>query len=119
MIVGGVQVLPTGTNHFSKSGDKGFIYAEIYEPALVAADAKQGPALGVQLKLLDGKTGELKQDFGLSRLSNTGVVGNPAVPLALVLNIKDFAVGSYQVSVTAIDEANHQSTRIVPIEIDN
>jgi hypothetical protein len=37
----------------------------------------------------------------------------------LILNVKDLAVGSYQVSVTAVDGANRQTTRIVPIEIDN
>ena len=39
--------------------------------------------------------------------------------MAMKLNVKDLAVGSYQVSVTAIDAANNQTTRIVPIEINN
>jgi VWFA-related protein len=118
LIVNGVQVTPIGTNHFSKS-ETGYIYAEIYEPALAVPDAKEGVALGVQLKLLDGKTGEMKQDFGLSKLPSMGQVGNPAVPVAMRLNVKDLAVGSYQVSVTVVDAANNQATRIVPIEVDN
>jgi VWFA-related protein len=118
LVVNGVQVIPTGTNHFSKS-DKGYIYAEIYEPALALPDTKEPPALGVDLRLLDGKTGAVIKDFGLSRLNHNGQLGNPAVPIALVLNVKEMEVGSYQIAITAVDAANHQVTRVMPIQIEN
>jgi VWFA-related protein len=118
LIVNGVQVIPTGTNHFSKS-EKGYIYAEIYEPALALPETKEPPALGVDLRLLDGKTGAVIKDFGLSRLNHNGTLGNPAVPVALVLNVNEMAVGSYLVAITAVDAANHQVTRTMPIQIDN
>jgi hypothetical protein len=117
LVVNGVQIIPAGTNHFSKTGN-GYIYAEIYEPALALPDTKEPPALGVDLRLLDGK-GAVIKDYGLSRLNHNGQLGNPAVPLALVLNVKDMEVGSYQIAVTAVDEANHQVTRVLPIQIDN
>src|SRR5439155_26065682 len=42
-VVGGMQVVPGGTNHFRKS-ETGYIYAEIYEPAFAVPDQKEYPA---------------------------------------------------------------------------
>jgi VWFA-related protein len=117
-IASGMRMTPTGSNTFHKN-EKGYIYAEIYEPALAAADTKDPPVLGVQLKLLDGATDTVKQDFGLIRLNDKGQLGNPAVPLGLVLNVQDMAPGTYRVSVTALDAAGHQFTRTAPIEVLN
>jgi hypothetical protein len=117
LVVNGVQVLPAGTNVFKKS-EKGYVYAEIYEPALALPDTKEPPALGVDLRLLDTKSNDVKQDFGLSRLQHNGQLGNPAVPMALVLDVKDIPAGSYRLAVTAVDAANHQITRAIPIVIE-
>jgi VWFA-related protein len=117
LVVNGVQVTPAGSNHFKKS-EKGYIYAEIYEPALMLPETKEPPALGVDLRLLDAKSNDVKKDFGLSRLQHTGQLGNPAVPLALILDTKDIPPGSYRIAVTAVDAANHQITRAIPIVIE-
>lgn len=118
LMVNGLQVMPAGTNHFKKA-EKGYLYAEIYEPALMATDTKEPPALGVDLRVLNGKTNAVLKDFGVSRLQHTGQLGNPAVPLALVLNLSDLEPGSYKLAVTAVDAAEHQVTRTVPIEVEN
>jgi VWFA-related protein len=118
LVVDGVQITPTGTNRFHKA-DKGYVYAEVYEPALALPDTKEPPALGVDLRLFDPKTGELKKDFGLSRLSHNGQLGNPAVPIGLVFNLQDIAPGTYELAVTAVDAANRQVSRLVPIEVEN
>jgi hypothetical protein len=116
MIVGSMRITPTGTATFHKT-EKGYIYAEIYEPLLAATDVKEQPALGVQLKLLDGATDAVKQDFGLIRINYKEQPGNPAVPIGLVLNVQDMAPGSYRVSVTAVDAANRQFTRTAPVQV--
>ena len=91
LIVSGVQLTPTGSNQFKKS-EKGYVYAEIYEPAMALPDEKDKdvPALGVRMELLDPKTGQVKKDFGLTRLQIPPVTGNPAVPHGLVLNVPDW-----------------------------
>lgn len=118
LVVNGIRVTPSGTNHFHKTED-GYVYAEIYEPALSSPDTREAPALGVDLRLFDGKTGELKKDFGVARLTHNGDLGNPAVPLALRIDLKEIDAGSYQMAVTAVDADKHQVTRVIPIEIEN
>jgi hypothetical protein len=109
--------MPAGNNQFSKA-EKGFIYAEIYEPALASPDAKDTPNLGFQFKILDSK-GEVKQDSGVVPLKDKGQPGNPAVPMGLVLNSQSLDPGSYTVSVTALDATGHQFTRTVPVTVVN
>jgi len=98
LVVNGVQMTPTGTNRFHKG-----------EP----------PALGLDVRLFDPKTGELKKDFGLSPLKHNGQLGNPAVPVGLVLDLQDVAPGTYTLAVTAVDAANHQVSKLVPLEVEN
>jgi VWFA-related protein len=118
LVVNGVQMTPTGTNRFHKA-ERRYIYAEVYEPALAQPDTKEPPALGLDLRLFDPKTGELKKDFGLSPLKHNGQLGNPAVPVGLVLDLQDVAPGTYTLAVTAVDAANHQVSRLVPLEVEN
>jgi VWFA-related protein len=120
LIVSGVQLTPTGSNQFKKS-EKGYVYAEIYEPAMALPDEKDKdvPALGVRMELLDAKTGQVKKDFGLTRLQIPPVTGNPAVPLGLVLNVPDMDAGSYKLRVTALDATGHQSERTADIQLEN
>jgi hypothetical protein len=118
LVVNGVQMTPTGTNRFHK-GERGYIYAEIYEPDLALPDTKEPPALGLDVRLFDPKTGELKKDFGLSPLKHNGQLGNPAVPVGLVLDLQDVAPGTYTLAVTAVDAANHQVSKLVPLEVEN
>ena len=117
LIVNGVQVKPAGTSHFRKS-ENGFIYAELYEPALAIPDQKEYPAMGVQLELLDGKTDKLNKDFGLIRINPPAQTGNPAVPVGLKIPISELAVGAYKARVTAKDALGREFTRTVGFDVE-
>jgi VWFA-related protein len=117
LIVSGVQVTPTGTNHFRKS-ENGFIYAELYEPALAIPDQKEYPAMGVQVQVLDGKTDKLSKDLGMVRINPPAQTGNPAVPVGLKIPISELAVGAYKAKVTAMDALGREFTRTIGFDVD-
>ncbi|MEP6716388.1 MAG: VWA domain-containing protein [Terriglobia bacterium] len=117
LIVNGIQITPAGTSRFQK-GEKGFVYAEVYEPALAAADVKTPPKLGLKLEILDGKTGALKKDMGAALIPPPPMNGNPAIPVGLRLPIGELEAGSYTARVTALDDAGHQVTRGVPFQVE-
>jgi hypothetical protein len=117
LVVGGVQITPSGTNRFSKT-DKGFIYAEVYEPALAAPDVKAVPKMGLKLEILDGKSGAVKKDMGSVLLPAPALTGNPAIPVGLKLPIGELDTGSYVVRVTALDDAGHQVARGTPFDVE-
>ena len=120
LIVNGVQITPTGSNRFKKS-EKGYIYAEMYEPALAVPDQKESavPAFGIRMELLDPKTGAVKKDFGLTRLKVPPLTGNPTVPMGLILSAPDLDAGAYQLRITALDDAGHQFARTTDIVLEN
>lgn len=118
LVASNMRIFPAGNNVFHKT-EKGYIYAELYEPALALPDTKEAPALGFDFRILDAKTGEVKQDSGLVRIKDNGQIGNPAVPMGLILNVQDLPPGSYKVSLTAIDAANRQFTRETAVEVVN
>ena len=115
-MVSGLQVTPAGTNLFQKT-EKGFAYAEVYEPALTAPDLKLAPKMGLKIEILDGKSGELKKDLGGILIPPPPLNGNPAVPVGLKLPIAELDPGSYVVRVTAVDDAGHQVARGTPFEV--
>ena len=119
LIVNGVQMTPTGNNRFKRS-QRGYIYAEVYEPAMAVPDVKDKdvPAVGIRMELLDAK-GAVKKDFGLTRLVVPPVTGNPTIPTGLVLNAQDVEPGPYKLRVTAVDATGHESVRTTDIVLEN
>lgn len=117
LTVSGIQVKPAGSNRFKKA-DNAFIYAEMYEPALTVLDQKEYPAMGVQMILIDGKTGKMAKDFGITRLASGGQPGNPAVPMGLKIPIAELAPGPYRIEVKALDSTGAEFTRSVGLEIE-
>jgi hypothetical protein len=117
LVSNGVQFIPSGTNHFRKA-EEGFIYAEIYEPALTLQDGKEYPGLYAQMILLDAKTEKLVKDFGVTHLKVQTQPGNPAVPMGLKLPIADLAPGSYIAQITALDSTGRRSTRKIRLEVE-
>jgi hypothetical protein len=120
LVVNGIELTPTGSNQFGKSG-KTYIYAEIYEPALALPDVKEQdvPAVGVHMELLEKGSGKLKKDFGVLRLRVPPPTGNPAVAMALILSAPDVDAGAYTVRLTALDAAGHQAVRTVDVRLEN
>jgi VWFA-related protein len=114
LIFGGSELKPSGTSRFRKT-DQGFLYAELYQPALIASP--DIPAMGVSVQFLDAKTGQVIKDVGISRVPTPSTTGNPVVPLGLRLPIGELPMGAYQLKVTGLDEAGHQTTRTANLEI--
>ena len=114
LVAQGMQITPSGSNRF-KTSDIGAIYAEVYEPALLSAAP---PDVGIQLTVVDRKTGEKKEDTGLLKLP-TEKIDNAMVPIGLKLPVNTLAAGSYRVELQAADSAGHRSsTRTADFEIE-
>ena len=116
LIAGGSQVVPYGSNKFSKATPPVF-YTEIYEPELLNADPKDRPVIAMQIRVLDRKTKEQKASTGLMRLDMNGVTENPTVPLAEPIPINDVGPGQYTVEVQARDSNGKTATRTADFDL--
>lgn len=117
LVANAVQFIPAGTNRLRKS-EKTFIYAEIYEPALAGPDRKGDPGLGVQLSLLDAKTGAIVKRTGVRGVKPEALAGTPAVPLGMSLPVDELAPGSYTAQIDAQDAAGNHALRRVAFELE-
>ena len=118
LIVGNMQMTPAGSNRFKKS-QKGYVYAEIYEPAMAVPDQKVEPAVGVRMEILDAKSGQVKKDFGMIRLKVPPLTGNPTVPMGLIVSAPDLDAGAYKLRLTAVDGTGHEFARQTDIQLEN
>ncbi|MGB7720303.1 MAG: hypothetical protein WBL65_10420, partial [Bryobacteraceae bacterium] len=110
----GLQFTPTGANRF-KTTDPATMYLEIYEPLLVGGNP---PQVGVELRLVDRKTGERKVDSGVLEVANFMHAGNPVIPVGLRLPVASLAAGSYRAELTASDSAGKSVVRSADFEIE-
>lgn len=117
LIANGMQVVPYGTNRFMK-GDLVAFYTEVYEPLMVTADPKSPPLVAYEMRILDGKTGEQKDDTGLMRVPLPMQTGSPTVPLAAKIPTDSLARGSYKVEIKAVDDNGKEFKRITDIQIE-
>jgi hypothetical protein len=116
LITQGVQIIPSGSNRFSKA-DHPVMYFEIYEPLLVNADANKLPAVAIQVRILDRKTGQQKEDSGLMRLDIPAKVGNPVIPAGAKIPADKLEPGAYRVELLAMDQAGKKVTRTADFDI--
>jgi VWFA-related protein len=117
LIASGMQLVPYGSNHFKK-GDLVAFYTELYEPLLATGDPKTPPVVAFDLRVLDGKTGEQKEDTGLVRVGLPAQAGSPMIPLAAKIPIGSLTPGSYKVEVKAVDDAGKEFKRIADFQIE-
>ena len=110
----GLQVTPTGANRF-KTTDPATMYLEIYEPLLVSANP---PQVGVQLRLVDRKTGEQKVDSGVIEVASFIRAGNPVIAVGLKLPLASLIAGPYRAELTALDSAGKSVVRSADFEIE-
>ena len=106
LVVQGMQITPSGANRFKK-GDRNGLYAEVYEPLLLGTNP---PDVAVQLRILDRKTGQQKQDTGLMRVGGLVHAENPVIPVGLKLPIDNLTAGAYRLELKAMDSAGSTST---------
>jgi VWFA-related protein len=117
LIADGMQLVPYGSNHFKKTELAAF-YIELYEPLLIAADLKTPPVVAFELRVLDGKTGEQKEDTGLMRVGLPKQAGSPMVPVAAKIPTESLGPGPYKVEIKAVDDAGKEFKRTTDIQIE-
>jgi VWFA-related protein len=115
LVTQGLEVIPAASNHFKKS-DPTAIYVEAYEPLLTGPNP---PKIGLQIRIIDRKTGEKKIEAGVADTSASVKAGNPVVPLGLKLPTDRLAPGSYRVELVAVDSAgNHTKASSADFELE-
>jgi hypothetical protein len=117
LIADGMQLVPYGSNHFKKT-DLAAFYLELYEPLLVTGDPKSPPVVAFELRVLDGKTGEQKQDTGLMRVGLPKQAGSPTVPVAAKIPTDSLVPGAYKVEIKAVDDNGKEFKRTTDIQIE-
>jgi VWFA-related protein len=105
LVVGGVQIFPSATNHFKKT-DVGAAYVEIYDPLLTG---DKPPQVGLEYIIIDKKTGEQKLHVGVPDTKDLIKAGNPTVPMGLHLPLDTLGPGTYRVDLRAQDSAGNRS----------
>jgi len=114
MMAQGVQAVPSAVYRF-KSTDRAGIYVEVFEPGLT--DEKP-PQVGVQIKVVDKKTGGAKIDSGTVSVASFIRPGNPLIPILLRLPLQDLTAGSYHLDVTGLDSAGKFFQRSTDFEVE-
>jgi hypothetical protein len=118
LIAQGMQLVPSGSNHFKKT-DLAAFYLEIYEPLLVNTAPQNFPVVAFQLRVLDSKTGQPKEDTGLMRVDVPAkTVGDPMLPVAGKIPTASLAPGSYVLEIKAQDNTGKESQRSANFEIE-
>lgn len=117
LIANGMQMVPFGSNRFKKNDFVAF-YAELYEPLLVTGDPKTPPIVAFEMRVLDGKTGEQKEDTGLMRLDLPKQGGTPTIPMGIKVPTQSLAPGDYKVEVKAMDNSGKEFKRTADIQIE-
>jgi VWFA-related protein len=117
LIVQGMQIVPAGSYRF-KPEERPVMYLEVYEPLLLAWKDEKPPAIAVQIRLLDRKTGQQKEDTGLLRVDYPLKAGNPVIPMGMKVAKEPLAPGSYRLELTAMDQAGKSFKRTADFEIE-
>ena len=105
LIIKGMQINPAANYQFRKT-DNVTLYSELYEPLL-----KTDPATKVVsgYRIFDKATEKEVFFTGGVPLDNFVQKGNPVVPFALRVEIKDLAPGNYRLVLLAVDGQNNQA----------
>ena len=114
MMAQGVQAVPSAVYRF-KPTDRAGIYVEVFEPGLT--DEKP-PQVGVQIRVVDKKTGGEKMSSGTVSLASFVRPGNPLIPVLLRLPLQDLTAGSYRLDVTGLDSAGKSILRTTDFEVE-
>jgi VWFA-related protein len=116
LVVKGLQIIPSGTNHFRKA-DNVVLYTEIYEP-LLASD--KPPLVGVGYRVVNRITNKEVFSTGAIRADEFIQKGSPVVPVGLKVPVKDLPEGSYHLILQAVDAVgNHAPDRSIVFDLTN
>ncbi|HEX8810755.1 MAG TPA: hypothetical protein VF742_02065, partial [Terracidiphilus sp.] len=112
LVTQGLQLVPSGSDQFKKT-DRGAFYVEIYAPALTGPNP---PTVGIQMSIVDRKTGEKKIESAAAAAD--AKPGSPLVPVGRKLPLGELSPGSYRLEVKGVDSAgNATQTRTADFEV--
>jgi hypothetical protein len=115
LVTSGIQIVPAADYHFKKT-EPAFVYMEVYEPLLTGSNP---PKVGVEMKVVDRKTGAAPVTSGVMAMDRMVQAGNPVVPLGLKIPVEKLNPGSYRLELHALDSAGNSSTvRSSEFEVD-
>jgi VWFA-related protein len=100
LVVHQMELVPSGSNRFKKT-DQVALYTQVYEPKL-ASD--KPPVVQVAYYLFDVKTGKQVMNTGAMDATQYVEKGNPVVPLAIKVPLKDLPPGTYRLEFLAGEE---------------
>lgn len=103
LLVGGVQVVPSGSNRFTRDEKVG-LYVEIYEPLPIK---KEGILVGILYDIVDQKTKQQVYSSNTIPVNQFAQDGNPVIPVGVWLPLKDLREGQYRLDVRARDSAGN------------
>jgi hypothetical protein len=105
LVAQGMEITPTGSNRFAK-GAPAVAYVEIYDPMMLNPSP---PSVGLQLRIVDRKTGEQKEDSGFVNMTKAVQPGSAMVPIGLRLPTDKLPPGAYRLELNAVDTAGHKA----------
>jgi hypothetical protein len=115
LVINGLQIVPAADYHFKKN-EPALVYLEVYEPLLTGPTT---PKVGVELKIVDVKTGAAPLDVGIAATDKSILAGNPVVPIGLKIPVDKLQPGSYRLELKALDSAGNKSAiRAAEFEVD-
>ena len=117
LIAKGFQIVPTGDATFKKT-DPASMYFEVYEPLIASPDPQRATEVAMQLRIVDRKTGEMKQDTGLLAMDLPATGGSPVLSAGIRVPIEALPAGAYTVEIKAQDNAGRSATRSTEIDIE-
>jgi methionine-rich copper-binding protein CopC len=79
---------------------------EIYDPMMLNPSP---PSVGLQLRIVDRKTGEQKEDSGFVNMTKAVQPGSAMVPIGLRLPTDKLPPGAYRLELNAVDTAGHKA----------
>jgi VWFA-related protein len=113
LLVQGLQVSPSASNHFKKTDSAG-VYAEVYEPLLRNPNP---PQVAYELTVVERKSGQQKVHVG--QRTPPGNAGDPVIRLGIKLPVATLDPGSYRVELRAVDSVGNSSkTRSADFEVE-
>jgi VWFA-related protein len=114
LVVKGKQIDPSASNRFKKS-DTVALYTEVYESLLTSANP---PQLAAGYTLIERSSGTTIFTTGAAALDGFIQKGNPKVPVAMSVRVKDLAPGSYRLVMMAVDSVGrHAQNRTIEFDI--
>ena len=114
LIVQGFEFTPAGAYQF-KTSENVVVYFELYESLLT--EPNTATKIAVQLRVLDGRSGDPKVDSGGVDLAKFMRAGNPVVPVGLRIPLSGLVAGAYRLELRAVDSAGRETLRTAAFSV--